>query len=298
MDKAGIIRGYANAIQVIRRRQFMPTGNKHILVFDSGLGGTTVLKAIQEQLPDNIYSYMLDNDAFPYSNKSDAFLLERIQRLFNKLIPLAQPDLVVIACNTASTLTLQMLREHFNLPFVGVVPAIKPAAALSKTQTLALLATEATIHRDYIDQLWAAHACHCELLRLGSQRLVELAEEKIQGNNIDINCVKQELLPLMQHPLHQQIDVFILGCTHFPALKSELALAWPWPAQWIDSGDAIARRVKELCEDTPSSPGQNPEAEAATSRGKLFLTAPDTHGQKLQALQRFGIHLCQLLEID
>lgn len=268
----------------------MPSCSKHILVFDSGLGGTTVLQALQQKLPDCTFSYALDNGAFPYSNKSDAFLLERTDKLLAELIPLARPDLVVIACNTASTLILDRLRQRHPIPFVGVVPAIKPAAALSQTHVLALLATEATIRRDYIDQLSEAHASHCDMLRLGSQRLVELAEEKMQGHPINPDVIRQELAPLAQHPQHREIDVFILGCTHFPALREELMQAWPWPARWIDSGDAIARRAEELCKGIPA--GNTPPA------GALYLTAADISGIKQKTLARFGIQLCHLLEID
>lgn len=273
-----------------KRLPEMTSIHRHILVFDSGLGGTTILQALQATLPGCTFSYALDNGAFPYSNKSDEFLLQRTRRLFDHCIPLARPDLVVIACNTASTLILDELRQRFDLPFVGVVPAIKPAAALSKTGVLCLLATEATIRRDYIDQLSLAHASHCELLRLGSQRLVELAEDKMQGKTVSPDAVKAELEPLTQYPQHTGIDVFILGCTHFPALRDELAQAWPRPAVWIDSGEAIARRAHELCRqiDGPDT----------TAKATLYLTADDGDDRKRQTLERFGINHCHLLEID
>ncbi len=262
---------------------------KHILVFDSGLGGTTVLHDIQKKLPDFRYSYALDNGAFPYSNKSDEFLVERMLKLFNYLIPHCQPDLVVIACNTASTLILDQLRERFSIPFVGVVPAIKPAAALSKTKVLGLLATQATITRDYIDQLSAAHAEHCEIVRLGSQKLVEIAESKIQGKTINPQEIRIALQPMLSHPLHPQIDVFILGCTHFPAIKDELATAWPYPALWIDSGEAIARRVEELCQQLIQH--------EAPHQSTLYLSVRDETEEKQKTLERFGINHCHIIKI-
>ena len=268
----------------------MTNTHPYILVFDSGLGGTTVLEAIQQRLPNAVYSYLMDNAGFPYSNKTDDFLLERMLVLFDKVIPLLKPDLVVIACNTASTLALSQLREKHHLPFVGVVPAIKPAALLSKSHVLALLATEATIQRDYVDQLRTAHASNCELLRLGSQQLVELSEQKLLGNPLDNELIKEALKPLEALPGHENIDVFILGCTHFPAIKEEIARAWQFPALWIDSGDAIARRVEDLCTGLPGS--------TAPSTATLLLTGNDPSGKKQTVMERFGIHRCQLLEID
>jgi glutamate racemase len=268
--------------------------NKHILVFDSGLGGTTILQELQKKLPDCNYSYALDNGAFPYSNKSDEFLMARMLKLFDYLIPRCQPDLVVIACNTASTLILEHLRNRFSIPFVGVVPAIKPAAALSKTRVLGLLATQATINRDYIDQLSTAHAEHCEIVRLGSQKLVEIAENKIQGKAINPIDIKMELEQLRANPLHQKIDVFILGCTHFPAISEELAAAWPHPAQWIDSGEAIARRVADLCQQLPEQLYQ----QKIPTQNTLYLTAIDKKTGKLKTLKRFGINHCHIIEID
>ena len=153
--------------------------HKHILVFDSGLGGTTVLKEIKHLLPDNHYSYALDNEAYPYGNKSAGYLLDRCQLYMEKLIQQAAPDCIVIACNTASTLVLDQLRQRFRCDFVGVVPALKPAATHSRSKVIALLATPATVGRDYIDHLEQSHASDCEILRLGSQALVHLAEEKI-----------------------------------------------------------------------------------------------------------------------
>jgi glutamate racemase len=264
--------------------------NKHILVFDSGLGGTTVLQEIQQRLPALHYSYVLDNGGFPYSNKSDAYLLERTMSLFNEVIPHCQPDLIVIACNTASTLILQHLRTHFSLPFVGVVPAIKPAAALSKSKVIGLLATEATVKRDYINQLSTTHAEKCEIIRFGSQKLVEIAENKIQGIPITIEDIKTALKPLYNTAKHDSIDVFVLGCTHFPALKDELVRAWPHPVQFIDSGEAIARRVDELCQSIPEH--------ITSSKNTLYLTQEDLKQQKQKTLERFGISHCHIVQID
>ena len=226
--------------------------NKHILVFDSGLGGTTILKEIHARLPSYAYSYAMDNNAFPYGNKANDYLLERSVKLFEFLINHSHPDLIVIACNTASTLILDKLRSQFDTPFVGVVPAIKPAAATSESKVIGLLATEATIGRDYIKELNNEYAGQCEVIQLGSQKLVELAEDKLKGNPVDTVALHKELKSLKEHPLANKIDTFVLGCTHFPAIKNEIATIWPHKARWIDSGEAIARRVDELCQNITS----------------------------------------------
>lgn len=218
----------------------------HILIFDSGLGGTTVFEEIHKRLPDCQFSYALDDDAFPYGNKSPQFLLNRIVPLMARLIDAAKPDLVIIACNTASTLTLQCLREQFDLPFVGVVPAIKPAAAGSESLHIGLLATDATISGDYVDELELLFAGECTLLRLPGQALVEIAEDKMLGKNFDTVRLKRIIKELASLPSVNHIDTLILGCTHFPALKKEIKSLWPTPIEIIDSGAAIANRVESL----------------------------------------------------
>jgi len=263
---------------------------KHILIFDSGLGGTTILHEIAQLLPHCQFSYALDNEAFPYSNKSDEYLQLRTQAIFSQLIPIAQPDLIVIACNTLSTLALDQLRQRFSLPFVGVVPAIKPAAALSKTKVIALLATQATVQRHYIEQLRITHAEQCQIIRLGSSRLVELAEESMQQHDIDQALIQEELRPLLEHPLHEQIDVFILGCTHFPAIKEALKTAWPHAVQWIDSGAAIARRVESIC--------QTLENRSAQLTNTLYLTSKKDADKKLKTVEKFGINQCHVIKMQ
>lgn len=264
--------------------------SKHILVFDSGLGGTTVLQELIKAMPGNRYSYALDNAAFPYGNKANSFLQNRIIRLFDELLARCQPDLAVIACNTASTLILETLRLHYPLPFVGVVPAIKPAAAISRSGVIGLLATEATVQRDYIKQLHEAHAAHCEMVRFATQRLVDIAEQKILGNPINHKALQEIAEAIQKHPLYDRIDTFILGCTHFPALREELANLFPPHIHWVDSGEAIARRARQLCADMPETTEQAPS--------RLFITRGKERPVLLQALKPFGLCQCDVIEID
>jgi glutamate racemase len=129
---------------------------------------------------------------------------------------------------------------------VGVVPAIKPAALVTQTKTIGLLATPGTIARPYTDQLIKEHANDCEVIRLGSTKLVELAEEKLRGHKVDIGLVARELSSFFPAQEKSPIDTIVLGCTHFPLLIEELSVAAPKTINWVDSSEAIANRVKSL----------------------------------------------------
>lgn len=218
----------------------------HILIFDSGLGGVTVLQEVHARLPHCRYSYALDNEWFPYGEKRDEVLLQRILNYFAVLLEQSRPDLVVIACNTASTLALDSLRQRFSVPFVGVVPAIKPAVQLSRNRTVGLLATPATVQRSYVERLQADYGQDCRLLKISCPTLVTLAEAKMRGEPVCQRRLQEAVAAIQAHPGADQVDVFVLGCTHFPALRDELAAYWPQTVQWLDSGAAIARRVESL----------------------------------------------------
>ncbi|GAB3110145.1 glutamate racemase [Aestuariicella hydrocarbonica] len=227
----------------------------HILVFDSGLGGSTVMQAIQARLPYCRFSYALDDAWFPFGEKSDAQLLPRILAYFEALLEQARPDLVVIACNTASTLALDHLRQRFEVPFVGVVPAIKPALELSRSGVVGLLATPATVRRDYVDRLWAELALtqsgleaqgRRQLIKFSCPALVTLAEARLRGKAFDELEFERAVAAIKAQAGAAGVDVFVLGCTHFPALTDRLSACWPEDVQWLDSGDAIARRVEFL----------------------------------------------------
>lgn len=237
----------------------------HVLIFDSGLGGTTVLQELQKSLNHCSYSYALDNAAFPYGEQTDGFLLRRSTQLFQQLIHQDKPDIVVIACNTASTLFLDSLRQQFpNVDFIGVVPAIKPAAQLSANKTIALLATPATIVRPYIDDLHQQFAKDCQLIRLAHKDLAVLAEEKIRFNRSVQAAITAIVNELQQQYKTDDIDTIVLGCTHYPVILNELQNAWGKRVHWIDSGQAIARRARQLIERLTSNQQRN---------SKIYLTA-------------------------
>lgn len=225
-----------------------PGNPLRVLVFDSGVGGLSVAREIQQRLPGLPLVYASDNGFFPYGTKGETELIARVDLVIRRLLALYPVDILVIACNTASTLTLPHLRSQLSLPIVGVVPAVKPAAKLSHTGVIGLLATPATVARPYTHELIREYAPHCDVISLGSSELVQIAEQKLRGEAIDESAIEQIVAKLMRHEKAQLMDVLVLACTHFPLLKEELAIYLPKTVQLIDSGEAIARRVEYLLE--------------------------------------------------
>ncbi len=218
--------------------------NPHVLIFDSGVGGLSVAREVLSAYPSCRLTYASDNAQFPYGTKDPQTLVTRVQRVIAALIGATRPDVIVVACNTASTLTLPQLRDRFDIPFVGVVPAIKPAALISQTRTIGILATPATVTRPYTRQLIADHAVDCKVILHGTSELVLQAEHKLFGNRINEALIDRELRSLIDRPEATAMDTIVLACTHFPLLAGELKeLALPRQFQWVDSGEAIARRV-------------------------------------------------------
>lgn len=223
----------------------------HIAFFDSGLGGLSVAQELFSHpqvanLGITQLSYVADTEAYPYGNKPDTWLNERILSVVLESHQKLTPDMWVIACNTASTLVLDALRAQIHVPIVGVVPAIKPAAAASKSKVIGVLATPATVTRNYTAQLIADHAPGCQVLLHGSDTLVHESEKQLLGGDVDLTVLKQNIEALLNKPYGDAIDTIVLGCTHYPLIKAELSSLAPSICHWVDSGEAIARRVISL----------------------------------------------------
>ncbi len=263
-----------------------------ILVFDSGVGGLSVAREIQLRLPLNPLVYASDNAFFPYGTKGEAELITRVDGVISELLERYPADILVIACNTASTLTLPHLRSKLNLPIVGVVPAIKPAALMSKTKVIGLLATPATVARPYTHELIREYATDCQVVSLGSSELVQIAEQKLRGGTLDSEAIGKITQQLMGTDNAGKMDVLVLACTHFPLLKDELAQQLPADLALIDSGAAIARRVEFLLADAAEPPEDYLPEHIA-----VFTKATDEAEQLAPALARFGIHRQAYLNI-
>jgi len=220
-----------------------------ILVFDSGLGGLTVLREIVGTRPDAHYVYVADDAFFPYGHHSEDQIVARVVPLIGELIAAHAPDLVVIACNTASTLVMSHLRERYKLPFVGTVPAIKPACARSRTKRVSVLGTKGTVQREYTRALIRDFAGGCEVTLVGSGELASLAEAALNGKDISDLQISAELAPCFVGTGERdsaRTDTVVLACTHYPLLMDRLVALAPWPVDWIDPAPAIARRVADL----------------------------------------------------
>lgn len=207
------------SLQQKNNSQFPEDQKGGILIMDSGIGSLSFLSSLNEALPDVPIIAFADQAFFPYGEKEESLIVERILSMSEKLISLCQPSTILIACNTASTVVLPALREKFNIPIVGIVPAVKPAALLSKSKKVALLATQATITRAYIDQLISDYGQDCDFIKIGSKNLASIAEEKILRGKVDKSAIKEELLPLLKE---RDIDCLILGCTHFTFLSDNI----------------------------------------------------------------------------
>lgn len=219
---------------------------KRALVFDSGVGGLSVLDAIVAAGYAVEVDYAADNAWLPYGEKSDEALRARVPALIASLAAQLQPDIVVVACNTASTIALEEIRARMTIPVVGVVPPIKPAAAMSLSRVIGLLATPATVARPYTRSLIETHAADTRVIAYGSSALVNAAEAKLHGRAFDPHAIQDAIRGLFGQPGGESIDVVALACTHFPFLGIELAAQAPRHTRWIDSAAAVARRTQSL----------------------------------------------------
>jgi glutamate racemase len=251
-----------------------------LLFFDSGVGGLSVLAPTLKLLPNAPIVYAADSAGFPYGKKSDAELASRIPALLGRLVERFHPRLAVIACNTASTIALDHVRSALELPVVGTVPAIKPAAELSKSRVIGVLGTEATVRQPYVDDLAARFAADCTIIRHGSPELVDLAEAKLGGEEIAVDDVQAAAAPMFEAPGGDRIDTVVLACTHFPLLGEELRAAFP-NVTYVDGGPGIARRIAYLTRDQPW-PSSAPE-------GRLVFTNVPRRRPLESVLAKLGI---------
>ena len=251
------------------------------LLFDSGVGGLSVAAEMRLRLPDLAMDYVADDEFRPYGEKSAEQLIERLPGLLTVLTHMLRPDVVVIACNTASTTALDDIRAALNVPVVGVVPAIKPAALQTRTGTLAVLGTPGTVARKYVDGLIRDFADGKTVLLQGSVILVDMAEDKLAGRPVDPVRVKAELAPLFSGRCGANIDAVVLACTHFPLLKDELKAAVTQTVKWIDSGEAIARRLDDVLSDIA-------QRVLPAHEQMAFLIGPKTDPIRAKAFADYG----------
>ncbi len=251
-----------------------------ILVFDSGMGGLTVARELQALAPGLKIDYAADSGFFPYGEKSDQDLRERLPKVAATLCAHANPDVFVIACNTASTLALDEVRAVLDIPVVGTVPAIKPAAKLTRSGTIGLLATPGTVRRAYTAQLIEDFAREVRVILHGSVELVHMAEQIASGEAVALEAFRAAQAPLFAADGGDAIDTIVLACTHFPLIRGELAATVPHAVSFVDSGEAIARQTLRVLPDraAPTDPG-----------GHVWLTSAASEQARLvEVCRRFG----------
>jgi len=257
-----------------------------LLVFDSGLGGTTVLTAITRLMPGEDIVYLVDDAGFPYGDWDDeAALSARITDLVADAADRCGARCAVIACNTASTAALPALRARLQIPVVGTVPAIKPAAERTRSGLVSVLATPGTVRRDYTRDLIARFAGAAQVTLVGSPALAAIAEAYGRGDAIDPEAVRAEIAPCFVEADGRRTDVVVLGCTHYPLLATPLADIAPWPVAWIDPAPAIARRVRDVAPQAGPGRGSltarftaGAERSGEIDRLIAHLAAPETAG--------------------
>jgi glutamate racemase len=248
-----------------------------ILVFDSGLGGLTVHRELVRARPDARFVYCADDAAFPYGDLTEDHLVARVVAVMERLIGAWRPDCIVIACNTASTLVMPHLRARFAVPFIGTVPAIKPACEQSESRMVSVLATPGTVARDYTRALIAEFGSGCDVTLVGSERLASLAEAAMRGEPYEEALLTAEIAPCFVSSVAGRTDTVVLACTHYPLLLDAFRHLAPWPVRWIDPAPAIARRLVQIL-------GEAPATAAAASDNPGPGTAVLTGGASLPSL--------------
>ena len=262
--------------------------DRPVLLFDSGVGGLTVLREARVLMPDRRFVYVADDAGFPYGDWEEAALRARIVELFSRLIAEHDPEIAVIACNTASTLVLADLRAAFpDTPFVGTVPAIKPAAERTRSGLVSVLATPGTVKRQYTRDLIHEWAAKCHVRLVGSVRLAALAETYMREGFVDEEAVRAEIAPCFMEEGGRRTDIVVLACTHYPFLVNRMRKTAPWPVDWIDPAEAIARRALSLLarDDRPRRDAlpEQPDVAVFTSQSPAPSVARLVRGFGLQA---------------
>ncbi|MEH6691020.1 MAG: glutamate racemase [Pseudorhizobium pelagicum] len=260
---------------------------KPVLMFDSGIGGLTVLREARVLMPGRRFVYVADDAGFPYGSWEEDRLRAHIVSLFRGLIAEHDPEIAVIACNTASTLVLDDLRAAFpDTPFVGTVPAIKPAAERTRSGLISVLATPGTVKRQYTRNLIGEWASKVHVRLVGSERLAGLAETYMRQGFVDEDAVREEIAPCFIEQEGRRTDIVVLACTHYPFLVNRMRKTAPWPVDWIDPAEAIARRALSLMPEeqglqAPELP--DPDVAIFTSGNPDFATC--------RLMQGFGLRV-------
>ncbi len=256
-----------------------------VLFLDSGIGGLSVLREARILLPHRRFVYVADDAAFPYGDWDETDLRERIVGLVRDLAAEHAPALVTIACNTATTIALSDLRDRMpGLPFVGTVPAIKPAAERTQSGHISVLATPGTVRREYTSELISRFAKHARVTLVGSARLAGIAEAYLRGAHVPDEAIRQEIAPCFVSGAAGRTDIVVLACTHFPFLANQFRRLAPWPVDWLDPAEAIAHRMLDLV-----GSGPDPDAAAPALQDIAIMTSGPADMATRRLFAGFGL---------
>lgn len=269
-----------------------------ILVFDSGIGGLSVLREARLLMHEQRFVYVGDDAGFPYGDWQEQALTERMVGLFATLMDRFNPDLAIVACNTASTLIMPALRERFDIPFVGIVPAIKPAAERTASGLVTVLATPGTVSRPYTKNLIKQFAANCEVRLVGATQLARMAEQHMQFETIDTQLLREEIRPCFVQREHRKTDIIALGCTHYPFLVNEMRKISPWPVDWLDPAYAVAQQARRLLEQNLCATLQHEPSVPAQDLAIMTSRAPSPAICRLLRSMGMQIHDTQFPSLD
>ncbi|MDF1635014.1 glutamate racemase [Mycoplana sp. MJR14] len=261
---------------------------KPVLVFDSGIGGLTVLREARVMMPERHFTYVADDAGFPYGSWEEGALKARIVALFDRLLAEHDPEVCIIACNTAFTLVGADLRATFpQMRFVGTVPAIKPAAERTRSGLVSVLATPGTVKRAYTRDLIQSFASQCHVRLVGSENLARMAEAYIRGESLSDDDVRAEIAQCFLEQDGRKTDIVVLACTHYPFMANLFRRLAPWPVDWLDPAEAIARQARRL---VPALDGTALDGFAAGEDIAILTSGkPDFATRRL--MQGFGLRV-------
>ncbi len=267
------------------------------------MGGLSIFRELRLRLPQQSFIYVGDDAGFPYGDWDEQSLANRIVGIFERLLMQYQPQIAIVACNTASTLILPALREKFDIPFVGTVPAIKPAALRTASGLITLLGTPGTISRDYTKNLITQFASSVEVQLVGARDLAKIAEDYLLQRSWDETLLQAELAPCFVEKNGLRTDIVILGCTHYPFLANQMRKIAPWPVDWIDPAEAIASHAQRLLSNDSvdpdqSSAGENHVKQNQTPEHDLAITtSSQIQPAATRLLHSFGLKTCSMPEL-
>jgi glutamate racemase len=257
-----------------------------VAFLDSGVGGLPYLAHARRILRDERFVYVADNENFPYGEKESPRIIEASLRVTGRLVDRENPRIVVVACNTMSVVALAALRARFPVPFVGVVPAVKPAAAVSRRGRVGVLATRQTVEGAYLRSLIESHASGCIVVSLPAAGLVEFVEKELYRSSAGerLERVRGEVARFHD----AQVDTLVLGCTHFLHLEQEFrSLLDEEGITLVDSREGVISQAARLAL-VPEERGEG----AASGGDTLYVTGPDAGDERyVWFAERFGLRL-------